>query len=411
MNNKTIFVLALKNLRRHIRRTVINIINIAVTVGIIYFFLGYYRGTYFVMMRESFINYKSSHIQIHTSYFDEKKVQDYVVPKTVFDNYVSMVSEIKNLSGIKGVSPRLTGIGFFGNGKEKMVVTIHGIVPEYEDKINVVKNCITNGTFLDKSDGVIIGYQTAELFGLKVGDLCYIQSQTVYNSPNIILLPVVGIYNTGFYELDKNTVFVSLKDANILFDTNNSVNQIYVFLENIKLTDKIFSQLNQKFSKNGFDIKTWKYYGQALLENEKGDGIFYTIFLAILLFISISTIMSTMYISVFERIREIGTLRSIGWTKKEIFKIFVFESLSIGIIGAMVGFILGGIPTLYLKYVGVKYSLGDVVSIPMFKLVSEPEYYDLIIAFCTGIIATYVGALFPARKASKMVITDALRVH
>lgn len=411
MNNKTIFVLALKNLKRHLRRSIINIVNIAVVVGIIYFFFGYYRGTYIVMMRESFINYKSSHMQIHRKGFDEKKIQDYVTPKTVFNNYAEMSEEIRKIIGVKGVSPRMTGFGFFGNGKEKMVVTINGIIAENEYKINVIKDSIKKGSFLDKNDGVVIGHKTAELFGLQLGDLCYLQAQTVYNTPNVILLPVVGIYNTGFYELDKNTIFINLKNANILFDTNNSVNKIFVFLDKMKLTDKVALQLKEKFEKDGFDIKTWIHYGQALLENEKGDKIFYVIFLSILLFISVTTIMSTMYISVFERTREIGTLRSIGWTKKEIFKSFVFESVSIGLIGSVVGIILGSIPTLYLKYVGVEYSLGDLIPIPIFKLISEPEYYDLIIAFTMGIGATYFGALLPARKASKMVITDSLRVH
>src|SRR3989339_33540 len=409
MNDKTIFAISIKNLKRHKRRTALNIISITFSVGALLFFISFYRGTYIAMMRESFIKYKSGHIQMHTKRFDDKKVQDYVTKDTIIENYIPIITNISKNPAVSGVSGRFINMGFIGNGKEKMVVMVMGCDPEYDKNVSVVSDFIEKGVYLDKSDGILIGKKTAELFDFKIGDICYIQSQTIYNTPNLILLPVVGIYDTGYYELDKNTVFIDLKNANLLFDTNNVINKIIILLKDERNTEKFSKMLSNNYE-NILDVKTWRFYGQALLENEKGDGIFYIIFMSILIFISITTIMSTMYVNVFERIREIGTLRAIGWKQQEVFKLFIFESIFIGIAGSIVGIILGGIPTLYMTYIGIDYSkMGDVISIPIFKMICKPEYYDLVIVFVLGTLSTYLGGWLPARKASKMIITDSLR--
>ncbi len=412
MNFKTIFILALKNLKRHYRRTIINILSIGISVGIMFFFIGYYRGTYIIMMRESFIKYQSGHIQINTKKFDDKKIQHYITKDTIMTNYKIFTKEILQIPNVIVVSDRLINYGFLSNGKEKMVVQIIGVDPENEKEISIIPGSIKKGNYLDEQDGIVIGKKVQELFNLNIGDICYIQSQTINNTPNILLLPLVGVYETGFYDLDKNVVFTNLKNANILFYTDNVVNKKIIYLNDIKNTNKVYSQLKNKYYDDKYEINTWEYYGQALLENEKSDGIFYTIFMLILIFISISTIMSTMYMSVFERVREIGTLRSIGWKKNEIFKLFILEALCIGLFGSFLGIIIGGIPTLYLQYVGIEYSkMSEVISIPIFKIISRSELIDIFISFFVGMISTYLGALFPATKASKMLVVEALRTN
>lgn len=409
MNIKNIIIIAFKNLKRHRRRTIINILGVAISAGLLFFFMGYYRGTYISMMRESFINFKTGHIQLHTKQFDDKKVQDYINQDTIMRNYGDLLKRIRKFPEVKNISVRLTGTGFVGNGREKMMSMIIGVDPLLEKKAGPIDEYITEGSYLDKTDGVLLGSKAADLFGLKPGDLCYIQSQTVHDAPNLVLLPVTGIFSTGFYELDKSTVYISLKSAGLLFDTENAANQIMVFLKKMNSTDRETEKFKREFDKE-LDIKSWKYYGQALLENEKGDGIFYSVFIAILIFISVSTITSTMYMNVYERIREIGTLRAMGWKRDEIFRLFVIEAIGIGILGSLAGLILGGIPTLYLMYVGIETSkFTEVVSFPMFKMISKPEFFDVLFTFFISILATYAGGLWPARKASRMIITDALR--
>lgn len=410
MKNATLFSIALKNLRRHRRRTIINVLSIAISVGILVFFIGYYRGTYIVMMREAYIRFKTAHIQVQRPAFDEKKPQNFVTPETVITDYSPVLSKIAASRNVTAVSERLTGMGFVGNGMEKMAVSIVGADPAADRNITVVDEYITAGSYLDAADGVLIGTRTAALFDLKVGDLCYLQAQTVNNAPNIVTLPVTGIYATGFYELDKNTVFLSRANAQALFDTGDAVNKIMVFLTDMDLAEKKTNELRSVLGP-GFNVQPWQFYSQAILENERGDGIFYLTFLLILVFISITTIMGTMYVNVYERTREIGTLRAIGWTQNEVFRLFIAETAAIGVIGSCAGLILGGIPTAYLALVGIDASeVSGLVALPVLRWISDPKIYDFAAGFLMGVLATYLGGLLPARKASRMIVTDALRV-
>ncbi|OGS23162.1 MAG: hypothetical protein A2252_02815 [Elusimicrobia bacterium RIFOXYA2_FULL_39_19] len=411
MNIFSIFIISIKNMKRHLRRTILNIISVSISIGILFFFLGYYRGTYIVSMRESFLKYKTSHAQIQTELFNDKKIQDYVTKNTVFYESDKLISKILKNPKVISATTRLAGNGFAGNGQEKMIVQITGCNPETEKEVGIIDDFIKEGVFLDKQDGILIGKKTAELFNLKLGDICFIQAQTINNSPNILQLPVTGIYATGFYELDKNTVFVSLKSANALFDTQNAVNKIFMFFKDMEISMKVSAELRPVLD-NGLTIKPWQEYAQGLLENEKSDKIFYSIFILILLFIGVSTITGTMYVNVYERVREIGMLRAMGWLQNEIFLLFLFESLCIGLAGSIFGLFIGGIPTFYLAVYGIDYSqAADMIAIPVFKLISKPAISDVLLCIVVGMVSTMLGGLLPAHKASKMIITDSLRTN
>jgi len=407
-----LLLIAIKNLSRQKRRSMLSILSVAFSVGVMFFFLGYYRGTYIYMMREAFIKYESGHIQIHSKFFDEKKYQDYIKEKNLIKNYSEICQKIKFLPQVVEVLPRIITFGFFSNTKEKMPITIVGCIPENEKNSYIVAQSIKQGRFLEKyNDGVIIGKKLAELFNLKIGDICFLQTQTVYNTPNIISLPVVGIYETGFHKLDKNTIFTTLYNVNLLCDTEDSANKLIVFLKNMYVVKKTEKDLRSILDKN-LDIKTWEYYGQALLENEQGDSVFYAIFLGILILISISTIVATMYMNVYERTKEIGTLRALGFYKSEVFKLFIYEGLSIGIIGGVLGIILGGIPNFYLYFWGIDYTgMSEVINIPIFKIISRPMFSDVVVSIFLGLVSSYLGTFFPSRRAVKLVITDALRTN
>jgi len=404
--------IALKNLLRHKRRSMLSILSVAFSVGVLFLFLGYYRGCYIYMLREAFIKYESGHLQIQTKFFDDKKYQNYIKETNLIKNYNELCKKIKSLSQVVEVLPRLITFGFFSNIKEKMPIFIVGCLPENEKNSYIVAQSIKQGRFLEKqNDGIVIGKKLAELFNLKLGDICFLQAQTIYNTPNIISLPIVGIYETGFHKIDKNTVFTTLDNINLLCDTENSVNKLIVFLKNMYVVKNVEEKLKNTLSSE-LDIKSWEYYGQALLENEQGDSVFYIIFLCILVLISVSTIVATMYRNVYERTREIGTLRALGFHKNEVFKLFIYEGLAIGAIGGIVGLILGGIPNFYLYYWGIEYSkIGEFINVPIFKIISRPELTDVLLSILLGLISAYLGTFLPARRAVKLIIVETLRTN
>lgn len=409
MQQKSLVTIAFRNLFRHWRRSIITGLSVTLSAGLVFFVLGFYRGTYDEMMFESFIRFKSGHLTIQTPYYDERDITKSLDSVSLFTNAQEITNNLYKLPDIRAVSMRTMSSGFIGNGREKYPVLINGIDPKNENKVGVVSKSITSGQFLLEREGAMMGKPLAELFGFKVGDLCYIQAQTVYNTPNLIIVPIVGIFSTGFNELDKGTVFISNNQSVDLFATESSMaNRLIVYLHNTKSTEVVKEEVH-KILGNKLIVKSWRDYAQALIKDSQSDRFFFNIIIGILMLIAVATIMSTMYMSVYERIREIGTLRAIGWFSKDIYKLFIYESLIIGVAGSFVGLLFGGIPTLYMMFIGVDYSqAGELISVPIFKLTSHPLWTDLIWAFLVGILSTFIGGFFPARKARKMAIVDAL---
>jgi len=422
MNQKDLFIffVSFKNLWRHKRRTIINIIGIAISVMMITFFFGYYRGTYQTNLFEAVINLSVGHIQIHSKSFQSPtlgsdNIDFSLKNEDIIKDYLPILSEVSNASGNKlsSISVKLKNFGFISNGKEKFPVMVVGVLPQLEKNFSSVPNSIVQGKFIDvPGEGIVIGENLAKLFDFKVGDLAYVYSTTVDGQPNLVILPIIGISKTKYTEFDKLTVFLHLDDAKSLFNTEG-VNEIIVKLKKTSFSKDVSKTLKEKLKE--FKVEDWEETEviKVFKEGTEGDAVMYTIIFGIILLIALSTIMGTMYVSVYERTREIGTLRAIGWSKGEVFKLFLFESINIGVIGSLIGVFLGGFLSLILYFFPISFeAYGEVMAeLSVMKIASDPRIYDFIISFIIGVFGTYVGGVFPSLRASKMIITEALRVR
>jgi putative ABC transport system permease protein len=422
MNQKDLFIflISFKNLWRHKRRTIINIIGIAISVMMITFFFGYYRGTYQTNLFEAVINLSVGHIQIHSKSFQSPTLGSDSIDfslknEDIIKDYQPILSEVSNASGNKlsAISVKLKNFGFISNGKEKFPVMVVGVLPQLEKNFSPVPNSIVQGKFIDvPGEGIVIGENLAKLFDFKVGDLAYVYSTTVDGQPNLVILSIIGISKTKYTEFDKLIVFLHFDDAKSLFNTEG-VNEIIVKLKKTSFSKDVSKTLKEKLK--NLKVEDWEETEviKVFKEGTEGNAVMYAIIFGIILLIALSTIMSTMYVSVYERTREIGTLRAIGWSKGEVFKLFLFESINIGVIGSLIGVFLGGFLSLILYFFPISFeAYGEVMAeLSVMKIASDPRIYDFIISFIIGVFGTYVSGVFPSLRASKMIITEALKVR
>lgn len=411
MEQRLLFSMAIKNLWRHKRRTLVSIIGVSFSVGILFFALGFYRGTYDGMMFESYIRYKTGHINIQTKKFEDGEPENWVKSEALYGGYNEIVRALKANPSVKAVGVRLSGIGFIGDGKEKYPVSVVGVQHILERNFDVVASSIQSGQYLTGKPGIILGKAPADLLGLKVGDFCYVQVQTLHGSPNMVMLPVEGIFTTGFKELDKNTVFVELSEAQALYNVGDQINKSVILLNETAKTDSALSGLTDLYGVN-LSVKSWREYGKFIIATAEKDKSFFNLLIIILVAVSISTVMGAMLASVYERTREIGTLRAMGWSRGEVRGLFLRESFGIGVIGAFFGLVLGGIPSIYMMMVGVDFSAaGEAIGLALFRLSSQPRPIDALSAILVGILSTFLGGWLPAHRASKLAVVDCLKVN
>ena len=238
--------------------------------------------------------------------------------------------------------------------------------------------------FEDDANEVILGEIYAEDNDYKVGDTIEVDGEE---------FEVVGIYETG----DSNMaggVFTSISKVGELMDDEDSISNIYVKVEKGVDAQEVADRIDAKYGDNITTITSVMEMTQmADMLNMLQASTWAISLLAIV--VGGLGIINTMLMSVFERTREIGVLKAVGWSDKRILGMIVGESLVITIVSAIIGSLIGfGACTIFAPQIGID---------PLFT----PKIF--IQAFSIAIVVGIIGGLYPAIKAVKLPPTEALR--
>lgn len=407
-----LLTLAFLNTRRHGIRAAVNIVGIAIAVSALVFFLSFYRGTYEGIMFSSVIDYATSHGQFMSASFDDDDPDVWLESENLIDEGLAGNG---NPATVNVAAPRLMSPAFAGDGSRKAAVTLAGVDFEAEKDLLSIDERMKDGSF--GGTGVTIGKKLAETLNLSVGDEIRIQANTANGAPNLDYWKIDGIFSTGYPPLDRGMVFMNLGQAQTFLDADGKINKIYCRVSGEK--DSVgrergilaleTGEVTEKLAALSLAFKSWRNYAKPIVEDAKKDSSFYAIFIAILLFLSLSTMAGTMRVAVFERKREIGMLRASGWMRVEITELFLFEALVIGIAGSLAGCLLGGIFSLALQVNPIEF--GNAMSgldIPSFALTCDLQPDDFLISLAAGLATATLAGIMPAVSGARMPILSAL---
>lgn len=291
----------------------------------------------------------------------------------------SWTDRIANVSGVEEAYPIyvvLTSVG------DDYMNTLIGIDPAGTTMADI---SIKEGRiFEDNADEVIMGEIYAEDNNYSVGDTIEVNRED---------FEIVGIYQTG----DSNMaggVFTSISKVGELMDDEDSISNIYVKVEKGEDPQSVADRIDAKYGDNITTITSVMEMEQmADMLNMLQASTWAISLLAIV--VGGLGIINTMLMSVFERTREIGVLKAVGWSNGKIITMIVGESLVITIVSAIIGAIVG---------VGLCMILGPQIGFtPLFT----PKIF--IQAFIIAIVVGIVGGIYPALKAVRLPPTEALR--
>ena len=287
--------------------------------------------------------------------------------------------KIANVSGVEEAYPIyvvLTSVG------DDYMNTLIGIDP---NGTTLADLSITDGRiFEDNASEVIIGEVYAKDNNLSVGDHIKINGED---------FEIVGIYETG----DSNMaggVFTSISKVGDLMDDEDSISNIYVKVEKGQDPQEVADRIDSMYGDNITTVTSVMEMEQmATMLNMLQASSWGISLLAIV--VGGLGIVNTMLMSVFERTREIGVLKAVGWSNKKILTMIVGESLVITIVSAIIGSIIG--------------VAACTVLCPMMGLDPVFTIDTFIQAFGIAIVVGIIGGLYPAIKAVKLPPTEALR--
>lgn len=227
---------------------------------------------------------------------------------------------------------------------------------------------------------------------------------------NALDLTAVGTFDASFREADLRAVKLDIREAQKLLDTDK-ITLMSLQLVDASQADRVQKDLQAALDAAKLDVEIKPWFQHRLAASVQGGleilGVFRNLFLLVVIVIVVMSVFNTMMKSVTERIREIGTLRSFGFTRRDIMQLFAFEGVFLSSFAVMIGLVSNIMVSRLVNGLGITYKAG-FLSTPIPLAVRDAPAAWILSAVILLCLAAGTS-LFCARKAARMVIAAALR--
>ena len=405
---KTLLKIAWRNVWRQRRRTFL----IAAAMGVIMSMLVLFDGVIVGFEQSIYgnaIQLLGGNIQVHAPGYNEATGDNPLLPLADPDGIVRAAESHPNT--VAAAKRIITG-GLVTNREGAFSVSIVGVETDKESRISPVAENISVGRYLNPDDGdmIVIGQGLATAMDITVGDRIIMAGGALHDQTRQRTMTVVGIYDVGVPSVEKNTIYLSLAEAQSLFGLDGQVTEVVVSLEQIGQEPPVVDQINGQIP--GYEVDTWVNSMPELKQTMDMKTSVMDMFGVIMLAVAAIGILNLLTMAVFERTREIGIVGALGLKPREITLMFLLEGILIGVMGAFLGTLLGLAWTALLGAVGIDYTqfadLTEYTALITGKI--YPEFVPLKVlnhAITLAVIAA-LAALYPAREAARREPAEAL---
>ena len=406
--------MAWRNVWRNWRRTVIAGIAIALGLTLILFFDGMLNGMDEALYGNT-VRLQGGNVQIHAPGYREKANSLPLLPLIDPD---PMVEAALAQTNVIAASQRIRTGGMVSSREGTLSVAITGIEPEREADVSMIAENIVQGRWLKGSDEdvLLIGQKLADALEVGVGDRITLIGRATHQQMRNRTMTIIGIYDIGMPDIEKGLVYISLLEAQTLFDLRDQATEIAVYLAQVGQEPPVVEVLSALLP--GYQVDAWNTLDPTLTDLMEMEDQIMSVFGVVILLIAGVGILNLMLMAVFERTREIGLLAAMGLKRGETVLLFLLEGVMIGLVGALAGCLLGAAIGAYLGQVGIDwtaiYGSTDLSDFgDMFGLMGDRLYIRIGIgtlfrrALTVGIISA-LASLYPAWQASKREPADAL---
>jgi len=407
-----LFKIALRNLIRFKRRTLLTTSLIAIGVLFVLVFIAA-SSSFSNIIIGQITDSMLGHIQIHKRGYMASIDS---LPLTMNLNekaWKQFRSAAKAIPEIESISPRIKFGGMFSNYMDSTNIRINGVYPDMEiATIPLLLSRVNKGEKAIKKGEILIPELLATGLKVKVGDSVVVIATNKDGSVNGKSFKVGGVIDsvTGPGGRDG---YIHIEDAmDILRIDQLEVSEVAIRINDFSKLNKINDQLTEILSENKtkqgkqmFDVRTWEKLSPFYNISKMIDIM--TIFIKIMLIaIVLVSIMNVMIMAVYERIREIGTISALGTMPEKILALFLIEGFSLGVVGVIAGNILALLSIFIMNMSEITFNFSRQTG---YVLAPELKIGDIIFVSVVVIIMSVFATLQPAIKAAKMEPVDALR--
>jgi ABC-type lipoprotein release transport system permease subunit len=400
--------LAWRNIWRHRRRTFIIVTAMALGLALMMFYDGLMAGFNQAIYGNA-IKVLGGNIQVHAQGYRAVADQNPLLP---LGDGVAVVKAASANSQVLAATRRINTGGLASNREGAFGVGITGIEPEQEQAVNLAAQHIVEGRYLtaEDADMVLIGKGLADAMSVRAGDRITLAGRSTHEQMRQRTMTVVGIYDLDMPDIEKRTVYISLREAQALYDLSGESTEVAIVLKQLGKEAEVIAALKPALP--GYEIESWETNFPELQQAVGTKGSVMDIFSVVILVIAGIGILNLLLMAVYERTREIGLLGALGLRPRQISLLFILEGTLIGLVGVTVGVGLGLLINGLLMRVGIDYSQFSSVTEYM-ALVNGRVYPDwgvdkLLGRVLTVAVISALAALIPAREAAHREPAEAL---
>ena len=313
---------------------------------------------------------------------------------------------------------------FSGEGVVMKTETTKGVIIKGLDQKNkknliFLKKILIEGVGNKiKNNEVVVGKQLAIDLNLKPSDKINLLSSSFISTPFGGLpkqetFVVKGIFSSGFYEFDKNVIFLNLNQTLNFFNKTEKDINLEIYLQDPLEADNIKDEI-QKFESNFF-IYSWIDLNKSFFGALKVERNVMFIILTLIIIVAAFNIISGLTILIKNKTKEIAILKTLGLNNESIVKSFFLTGFTIGLTATLAGLILGTLFAIYIE--PIRIFLSNILNVEIFpadiyfleKMPSEIDPISLLVIFILSLITTTIASLIPALAITKMKTIQALK--
>ena len=337
-------------------------------------------------------------------------------------NWDKLKYEIDKNLLVSGSAPYVEGQAMISFKDNVHGIQLKGIVPQYEKLVTSLSENIVNGDINDiglKPYQISIGIDLAKKMNLSIGDkitlvIPRVNSTLIGVVPRIKRFEVSSIFNFGMQQYDKNLVFISMDEAQLLYDMGTNITGL-----RLKLFDLFKSPSMSKFIKKNIGSKyiviDWTMMNKNFFKALQMEKTMLMLLMFLIVLVATFNIISSLFMVVSEKKSDIAILKTIGMNSKSIMLIFILQGTFLGTLGIVFGLMLGLLITLNLDYIVmfIEYIIGhNLLDSDIYMISSVPaqiDVLDLVYVSVISFIFSIVATIYPSLTASRTMPAETLK--
>lgn len=338
-------------------------------------------------------------------------------PEFGIEDYQPLLAKLSRLEHVEAVAPTLYGEMMIRTAVRAKGCVLKGVDPEAESRVSQLLSKIVDGSFeaLEHEGGgypgILLGRRLADAIGARVSTIVTVlnpqgEMTPLGPIPSFKRFQVVGIFETGLFELDNLWSVTLLRDAQRALSLGDVVNSLEFRLDDFQASDEVARAIRAEVGED-FTTSTWMERNRVLFNALQTERLATAMIIGMIMLVAALNILISLVMMVVEKTKDIAILKSIGARQDQIRRIFTWQGLLIGSVGTAAGLVIGHL-TCWLceryRLISLDPEVYGLEYVPF-----APRALDGLYVAIAAILISYLITIYPSGNAARVDSAEILR--